>query len=30
MQEEKVQNNEAQLLVYLKTFLHISMVELDH
>ncbi len=26
----KKQNNEAQLLVYLKSFLLISMVELDH
>ena len=26
----KKQNNEAQLLVYLKSFLIISMVELDH
>ncbi len=26
----KKQNNEAQLLVYLKQFLLISMVELDH
>ncbi len=36
MQKKKVQhssaikNNEAQLLVYLKSFLRISMVELDH
>ncbi len=36
MQEKKVQhssaikNNEAQLLVYLKSFLLISMIELDH
>ncbi len=26
----KKQNNEAQLLVYIKSFLLISMVELDH
>ncbi len=29
LQQEKL-NNEAQLLVYLKSFLLISMVELDH
>ncbi len=29
-QEKKVQNNEAQLLVYLKSFLLIIMVELNH
>ncbi len=30
LQSNKKQNNEAQLLVYLKSFLLISMIELDH